>query len=469
MKKAITFIMIFAMLLSLFACGNSDTNIDNTYSETTAPTESNNFIDEILNIKSDDDPVNIYRSIIDFNDISADDYLENLRQENPDNQYQYYNEQYYIQTITEGERKAVLEQLTDVDTFFSEAFAADYPGMFIKAELNTDMNELTLHLNSSVYESSLATDFAILIFSTVYLDSLQAYNLVSPEERDGRLICVDEDGNILINSDSSENSADTPSTNPAIDNAVYSLNEYIVVDNEICTFIIKSIDPKGDWGFTLNVFCENKTDKKLSLSWDDVSVMGFMIDPFWGTEIAAGKKSNESISFYLDELALAGIDSVDEITFTLRVSDSNDWSSDPLLIEEYVIYPTEKNIQDISYPVRKASNTEVILYDTDQFSVIVLSNETSNGDFLMHYYLENKTGHEIMFSMDDVSINGYMADPFWGASVAAGKKLYTTVCFYESLLSDNDISTVEEIEFILRVLNANSWDTHAAELFTYIP
>ena len=469
MKRAISILLVVTMLLSLCACGSTSTNSSTTNSDTAAPTEEKNIIEEIFDIKSDDDPVDIYHSIMDFEGIGAEAYLENLKQENPDNQYRYYNEQYYIQTITEGERKAVLEHVTDVDTFFAEAFATDYPGMFIKAELNKNMNELTLHLNRDAYDSNLFAGFAILIIGGAYVDSLQAYNLVSPEKRDGRLVCVDENGEVLIDSDSLESSTDEPAEDSTIANAAYSLNEYVVVDNESCTFIIKSIEPRGDWGFTLNVFCENKTDKKLTFSWDKVSVMGFMIDPFWGTEIAAGKKSNESISFYYEALDAVGMESVDEITFTLRVSDSDDWSADPILVEEFAIYPTGKSIQDIDYPVRKTSSNEVVLYDTDQFSVIVLSNETDGKDFLMHCYLENKTGHEIMFSMDDVSVNGYMADPFWGTSVAAGKKLYTTVCFYEYLLSDNGISDVEEIEFTLRASNADTWDTHASEVFTYNP
>lgn len=468
MKKIIAIILIAVMLFSLCACGSSsaETTVAN---EAPTTSEGKNLVEEILDIKSDDDQVDIYHSIMDFEDVGAEAYIANLKEENPENQYRYYNEKYYIQTITEGERKAVLEQVKDVDAFFTEVFATDYPGMFIKAELNKNMDELTLHFNREAYDSNPFAGFTVLIIGSAYMDSIQAYNLVSPEKRESHFVCVDENGEVLIDSDNLEGSTDKPAADSIIANAAYTLNDYVVVDNENCTFTIKSVDPNGDWGFTLNVQCENKTDKTLMFSWNNVSVMGFMVDPFWATEIAAGKKANESISFSYDSLDAIGMSAVDDITFTLRVSDSNDWSADPVLVEEYAIYPTGKSIQDISYPARKSNATEVILYDNDEYSVIVLSNEADGGDFLMHYYLENKTGHEIMFSMDDVSVNGYMADPFWGTSVAAGKKLYATACFYESILSDNDISTVEEIEFTLRVSNADSWDTHATEVFTYIP
>lgn len=470
MKRILAFILAITMLISLCACGNTSAPAaTNPGDEAVEATEKKNIVEEILDIKSDDDPVDIYHSIMDFEGIGAEAYIENLKVENPENQYRYYNEKYYIQTITEGERKAVLEQVKDVDAFFTEVFATDYPGMFIKAELNRNMDELTLHLNKDVYESNLFAGFTILIVGAAYIDSIQAYNLVSPEKRAGHFACVDENGEVLIDSDALDSSSDEAVAESTIAKAAYTLSDYVVVDNDDCTFTIKSVDPNGSWGFTLNVFCENKTDKTLMFSWDKVSVMGFMVDPFWGTEVAAGKKANESISFSYDALDTIGMNAVDDITFTLRVSDSEDWSADPILVEENAIYPTGKSIQDISYPARVTSDTEVLLYDNDQFCVIVLSSETSDGDFLMRYYLENKTGHEIMFSMDEVSVNGYMADPLWGTSVAAGKKLYTTACFYESLLTDNGIEGVEEIEFTLRVSNADSWDTHATEVFTYTP
>lgn len=471
MKRIIAAIMAVVMLFSLCACGgtSTETNAESSTNGTTPATEDKSVLEEILNIKSDEDPVDIYHAIMDFEEIGAEAYIENLRAENPENEYRYYNEHYYIQTITEGERKAILEQMKDPDVFFAQVFETDYPGLYIKAELSRDMDELTLHLNREAYESNFFASFMVLISGAAYLDSVQAYDLVSPENRGSRLLCVDENGEVLMDSEEMEDSEEEAPADSEIAQAEYTLADHVVVDNENFTFTIKSIEAAGDWGFTLKVFCENKTDRNLMFSWDKVSVMGFMVDPFWGSEVAAGKKSNEEISFSYSTLEEIGIDAIDDITFTLRVSDSEDWSADPLLVEEFAIYPTEKSIQEITYPGRKTTDNEVVLYDTAEYTVIILSSEADGGDFLLHYYLENKTGHEITFSMDDVSVNGYMADPFWADSVAAGKKAYTTVCFYESTLAENDISAVEEIEFTLRVSNAESWDTHATEVFTYIP
>ena len=474
MKRIVALLMAIAMLLSICACGGSEsqTNPDagiTGVTESLTPTADKNLLEDFLNIKSDDDPVDIYLSIMDFEGIGAEAYIAQMQEENPDGQYRYYNEEYYIETITEGERKELLARLKDVDTFFDETFAADNPGLFIKAELNKDMDELVLHFNKDAYESDPFMGFSVLIMGAAYLDAIQGYNLVSPENRDLRLLCVDENGETLIDTDLMEESSEDPVAESTIAKAAYTLTDHVVVDDEHCTFIIKNVDPNGDWGFTLNVFCENKTDKNLMFSWDDVSVMGFMADPFWAVDVAAGKKANESISFSYDTLETIGMEAVDDITFTLRISDSDDWSVDPILVEEFAVYPTGKSIQDISYPSRMTTENEVVLYDTDEYSFVILSSETKNGDYLVYCYLENKTGHEIMFSMDNVSANGFMADPCWGDSVAAGKKLYSTVCFYESVLTENGITDIEDIEFTLRVSNADTWDTHVSEVFTYIP
>jgi len=245
--------MAVVMLFSLCACGgtSTETNAASSTNSTTPATEDKSVLEEILNIKSDEDPVDIYLAIMDFEEIGAEAYLENLKAENPENEYRYYNEHYYIQTITEGERKAILEQMKDPDVFFTELFETDYPGMFIKAELNKGMDELTLHLNREAYESNFFASFVILIGGAAYLDSVQAYDLVSPENRGSRLICVDENGEVLMDSEEMEGSTEETPADSAIAQAEYTLADHVVIDNENFTFTIKSIEADGDWGFTL--------------------------------------------------------------------------------------------------------------------------------------------------------------------------------------------------------------------------
>ena len=77
--------------------------------------------------------------------------------------------------------------------------------------------------------------------------------------------------------------------------------ELTLVDNEHCTVIIKSYDGDALLGYGVNVYLENKTDKELVFSLGEVSVNGYMCDPFWATTVSAGKKANEQITLWISK------------------------------------------------------------------------------------------------------------------------------------------------------------------------
>ena len=116
-------------------------------------------------------------------------------------------------------------------------------------------------------------------------------------------------------------------------------SEITLVDDENCTVIIKGVDANNIFGYTLNVYLENKTDKELMFSVDDVSVNGFMCDPFWASTVSAGKKANEQISFSESDFETNGIKEVSEISFTLNVYDNADWTADYLVEETFTVNP----------------------------------------------------------------------------------------------------------------------------------
>lgn len=112
-----------------------------------------------------------------------------------------------------------------------------------------------------------------------------------------------------------------------------------LVDDENCTMTITGINPDGFLGYTLKVFLENKTDKELMFSLDEVSVNGYMCDPFWASTVSAGKKANEEISFLESDFETNGITEVTDITFTLNVYDSNDWTADNFVSQTFTVNP----------------------------------------------------------------------------------------------------------------------------------
>ena len=96
--------------------------------------------------------------------------------------------------------------------------------------------------------------------------------------------------------------------------------DIIVVDNDVMKMTVTGFEEDRAWGlWTLKALIENKTEETLMFSWEDVAVNGYMIDPFWATEISGGKKENCKISFFLTLFDESGISNVEEIEFDMWV------------------------------------------------------------------------------------------------------------------------------------------------------
>ena len=210
----------------------------------------------------------------------------------------------------------------------------------------------------------------------------------------------------------------------------------------------------------------------MMFSIDDTSVNGYMCDPFWAEEVAAGKKSNGEITFGSSTLEDNGITSPDEITFALRVYDSDDWMADEFAEGVFTIYPTGLTAEQIIIPERRTTSTEQIVVDDDACTFVILDTENDSiWGYTLHCYIENKTDKVIMCSWDETSVNGFMMDPFWAEKVTAGMRTYTDISFYESDFEENGITSVEEIEYTLRVYDSDDWlgDDFVNGTFTYRP
>lgn len=115
--------------------------------------------------------------------------------------------------------------------------------------------------------------------------------------------------------------------------------ELTLVEDANCTVKVTAVQAEKDGGFTIQVFLENKTDKELMYTVDDVSVNGFMCDPFWASTVSAGKKSNEKISFSASDFKDNNIEKVESVTFTLKVYSSGDMDAEDLVNKEFTVTP----------------------------------------------------------------------------------------------------------------------------------
>lgn len=251
--------------------------------------------------------------------------------------------------------------------------------------------------------------------------------------------------------DSGESNDNTP-----VETEEISFEEITVVDNEQCTIKITGIEPDNMWGYTLNAYLKNKSeDKTYMFSVQNASVNGLQTDPLFATTVAAGKKSNEEINFS-EDLSSYGLTDFTDIQLTFRVYDNDDWMADDVALQTVHVYPYGED--KATTFVRESQSTDHVIVDNENVTIIVTGyDEDGIWGYTMHLYLVNKTDSEVMFSVDDVLVNGFMADPFWAASVAAGKAAFSDVSWSDSTFEENDITTVEEIEMTWSVYNNEDW------------
>lgn len=283
----------------------------------------------------------------------------------------------------------------------------------------------------------------------------------------------DGQGNTSASSPKPSTGSDTPeapvSDTPTPEEVPFT--EVVAVDNENCVITITGIDPDNLWGYTLNATLENKSaDKTYMFSVSSAAINSVQCDPLFASEVAAGKKSNESISFSDSALSDNGITDFTDIELTFRVYDSNDWMAEDAALETIHIYPYGED-HAAAY-VREAQPSDLILVDNEYASVIVTGYDPDNfWGYAVNLFLVNKTDTTIMVSTENASVNGYMADPFYAQSVAAGKCAFSTMSWFDTELEKNAITAVEEIEFLLKVYDADDWmaDAFANETVTLNP
>lgn len=254
-----------------------------------------------------------------------------------------------------------------------------------------------------------------------------------------------------------EPGANTPKTEPAAP----AFQECTVIDNEFCTVKITEITESLLSGYVLKAMMENKTsDKTMCFTIDSASVNGVACEPFLSVEVPAGKKANKDISFSGDALKPL-TEAYTDIEIALRAYDAESWED--ITSETFHIYPYGE--EKATRFVREAQPSDLVLLDNDQCTVVVTGYDPDSiWGYAVCFYLVNKTDMMLTFSADNVSVNGFVCDPYWAKNVAPGKVTFSNMDWSSAAFEQNGITAVEEIEFVLSVRNTD--DFFADDLFS---
>jgi len=111
-----------------------------------------------------------------------------------------------------------------------------------------------------------------------------------------------------------------------------------------------------------------------------------------------------------------------------------------------------------------------VIVDNDHCVVTLVSGQAKNsGGAEFKFLLENKTKDTtLMFSIDDIAVNGWMVSSLFAKEITPGKKANETLSFNKSTFEDIGVISVDKIEFKLRVYDSNDWSADRVVDDTFI-
>lgn len=174
---------------------------------------------------------------------------------------------------------------------------------------------------------------------TIYFDTfaLAEMGIESPDEISFRLYATDfEDwmANPYVNEPFTVYPTGKTAETVVYPEYQHKNGETVLLDTEELLFIVEKVSDTDSDLYTLECYIVNRTDRDLIVSWDGVSVNGFMIDPLWAAGVLAGKQLYVDVSFLMEDLREQDIETVTEIELTF-------WAGDEFgetVVEEEILF-----------------------------------------------------------------------------------------------------------------------------------
>lgn len=206
----------------------------------------------------------------------------------------------------------------------------------------------------------------------------------------------------------------------------------------------------GLFGPEISVTVENNSDKNVIVSTQELSVNGYMFSSSgMFADVAAGKKAKESLNLMNSEMDSAGVDTVAEVSFWLKVYDSDSYQD----IAESDLITLRTSVAD-TY-VQPVDDSGQLIYSDHDIRVICKGlKDDSIWDGTVVFYIENNSGESISIYTEDVSINGFMVSDSMWADLRPGTR--SVEGMYLLSLEEADVESiadVETVEFSLKIIN----------------
>lgn len=269
--------------------------------------------------------------------------------------------------------------------------------------------------------------------------------------------CSDSGGEIKqpdnVNGDSSVNSGENNGDNQQPEDKEITIAETVLYEAGGVKITATGFED-GFMGPEIKLLIENTSEKNVLVTSESVSANGYMM-PMASlyAEVAAGKKSNESLSLLSSQVEQAGIETLTELQFYLKIQDPENWDE----IAKSDLITLNTSAAPFEQPVDDAGD---VLYEENGIKIVCKGlKQDIIWDGTIVFYMENTSGQPITVYAENVSVNGFMQDAGLWSDLRDGTKIVDGMSLLDlSDLEIESIDEVKEIEFNLRIINSENWD-----------
>ena len=90
--------------------------------------------------------------------------------------------------------------------------------------------------------------------------------------------------------------------------------------------VVKRVSSDSSWfGPSIIVFIQNNADRMITVQARNVSVNGFMVEPIFSSDVAAGKVAIDDLTLMNSDIEANGIESIDEVELSFHVFYEDTW------------------------------------------------------------------------------------------------------------------------------------------------
>lgn len=237
--------------------------------------------------------------------------------------------------------------------------------------------------------------------------------------------------------------------------AKVTIEDQILVEQDGLKITATEYVTDSIWGDGIKLLIENDSATDYTVGCDALIVNDYMISDLFVSDIASGKKANETMYLSSAELKAAGIDTVGKVEMYFHANDA-DYNN---LFQNVYSEVQTSAYADMDVTPNDAG-TE--LYNDNGIRIVGKTvDENSFWGTAILLYCENTSGENVGISVDDMSINGFMMEPLFSTTVYDGKRAIDDITVLSSDLEKNGITSIEEVELKFHIYNADTYETMA--------